>query len=524
MDKELAPDEAGSPGHAERFFVNVVWTWLAVGASFFSGFFLSRYVIKGLGEARYGIWALTFSLVESFALFDLGFRSAVVNFTSRLRARGETHKINEVINTSLAYFLGIATLIGLVTVVFGGQAYRLFKIQPEYRGQFSVLIRLIGVTWSVGMVFSVFQAGLEAFQKFKLYYRISVSTLLIRAVSCVLLVRAGHGLVAMGYVALLTYLASYALMLALFFRVFRPLRLSPGLVRFSLWKEMAAYGAHSFLANSSMMILTQGPPLMVGHFLSDAFVGFYTLPSRLFQYAVEMVTRIGFVTAPNTAELFSLGRSEQVIKLGIYLNRYCFALFLPFSLFFLIFGEALIRLWVGDRFAVYAAPLLLPFTLSTSFAVAGQFNSSSILFGMAKHNNYARSLLAECALLLFGLSMVTPRYGIRGTAWIAAVLMLLNRGILTAYMLCRNLNYPFLRYMKGIYLRALLCAIPVAGIALWIKQVWISGRTWTELAVLMGMICCLFYGAAAVLCLEPGHLLLMRGWVASRLRLRPASV
>jgi O-antigen/teichoic acid export membrane protein len=523
MDTELLPDQAGSEGHAERFFVNVIWTWLAVGASFFSGFFLSRYVIRGLGEARYGIWALTFSLVESFSLFDLGFRTAVVNFTSRLRARGEPEAINQVINTSLAYFLAIATVIAVLTVALGGQAHRLFKIQEAYRADFSILIRIVGISWSAGMVFSVFQAGLEAFQRFKLFYRISVSMLLIRAVGCVLLVRSGYGLVAMGYVVLVTYLTGYVLTLLLFFRVFRPLRLSPSLFRYSLWKEMAGYGAHSFLANSASMLLLQGPPLMVGHFLSDAFVGFYTLPSRLFQYAVEMVTRIGFVTAPNTAELLALGRSEQVIKLGMYLNRYCFALFLPFSVFLMTFGRELIHLWVGDRFAVYAAPLLLPFTLSTSFAVAGQFNSSSILFGMAKHNNYARSLVLECALLMLGLAMVIPRYGIEGAAWLTAVLMLLNRGVLTAYMLCRNLNYSFLRYMQGIYFRFLLGAVPVIGAAFCIKHHWISGRTWTELFLMLGLICCLFYGAAAVLCIEPDHYLLVRGWILRRIRVRPAS-
>ena len=129
MDTELLPDQAGSESHAESFFVNIIWTWLAVGASFLSGFFLSRYVIHGLGEARYGIWALTFSLVESFALLDLGFRTAVVNFTSRLRAHGEDDRINEVINTSLVYFLSIAAVIAFLTVVFGGQVHRLFKIQ-----------------------------------------------------------------------------------------------------------------------------------------------------------------------------------------------------------------------------------------------------------------------------------------------------------------------------------------------------------------------------------------------------------
>src|SRR5580658_3887190 len=157
---ELEPNQT-DPGdqHAERFLANVIWTWLAVGVSFFTGFFLSRYIIRTLGEARYGIWSLTFAFVESFALFDLGFRTAVVNFTSRLRAHGEADGINRVINTSLVYFVAIGGSIALLTILLGGRVHRFFNISEIYRADFSLLVRLVGISWAVGMVFGVFQAG-----------------------------------------------------------------------------------------------------------------------------------------------------------------------------------------------------------------------------------------------------------------------------------------------------------------------------------------------------------------------------
>lgn len=509
-----------SAAHAERFFVNVVWMWLAVAASFFTGFFLSRYMVKTLGESRYGIWALTFAFVESFGLLDFGFRTAVVNFASRLRAREDWDGINEVVNTSLAYFLVVGSAFGIITILLGGQAYRFFKINPLYQHDFSILVRLIGINWALGMVCSVFQAGLEAFHQFKAFSRISVSTLVLRSVTCVLVLYWGNGLVSMGVVVLTTYIFLHVLTLITFARVFHQLRFSTALISFARWKEMLHFGVHSFLATFSLMWLAQAPALLVGHFLSDALVGFYTVPSRLFQYGVEMVTKIGYVTTPNTAELVSHRRSAEIVNLGMYLNRYCFALFLPFSIFLGIFGKELIRAWIGERFAVYAGPLLLPFMLSTSFALAGQFNSSSILFGIAKHGPYARSLMTEAVLLVTSLWFVVPKYGITGAAWVTASLMILNRGILTPYMLCRNLNFPFLRYMRQIYWRALLSAIPCVGAGFWIKRYWISGRNWTELILGLTVICALYYAVALLICVEPDHRLLVRGWIVRRLRLR----
>jgi O-antigen/teichoic acid export membrane protein len=515
----LEPGQTDSGNQqAERFVTNVIWTLLAVGTSFFTGFFLSRYIIRTLGEARYGIWSLTFAFVESFGLFDLGFRTAVVNFTSRLRARGETDGINQVINTSLVYFLAIGGFIALLTILLGGRVHRFFNISELYRADFSVLVRLIGISWALGMIFGVFQAGLEAFQHFKLYYRIAVSMLLIRSIGCALAVLSGHSLVAMGVIVLVTQCTLYLLTMLLFARVFPSLRFSPALFSYPLWKDMARYGARSFVANSSLMMLMQGPPLLVGHFLSDVFVGFYTLPARLFQYAVEMVTRIGFITAPNTAELIALGRTDQVIKLGMYLNRYCFALFLPLSVFLGIFGRDLIRAWVGERFALNTAPLLLPFMLSTSFALAGQFNSSSILFGMAKHGAFAKGLFIECVLLLSGLWFVIPRFGIVGAAWLAASLMIADRGIFTPYILCRHLDFSFIAYMHAIYSRALICAIPATAAALAMKRFLIPATNWAQLFLALGVVTSLYYVVAIWFCVEPDHRALARDLVLRRLR------
>ena len=42
-------------------------------ASFFTGFFLSPYIIRRLGDQRYGIWALAFAFIDYYTLFDFGF-------------------------------------------------------------------------------------------------------------------------------------------------------------------------------------------------------------------------------------------------------------------------------------------------------------------------------------------------------------------------------------------------------------------------------------------------------------------
>jgi O-antigen/teichoic acid export membrane protein len=234
---------------------------------------------------------------------------------------------------------------------------------------------------------------------------------------------------------------------------------------------------------------------------------------------VEMISRIGFVTVPKTAELYALGRTDQIVRLGTYINRYCLSLFMPVSIFMGIFGTELIDRWLGPVFSRHSGPLLPIFAISVSLAIAGQFNSCQILFGIAKHGPYALSIVVESLIALAGMAIVLPKYGLFGAACVAAALTILNRGLITPWLVCRQLGYSYLRYMAGIYVRPLLAAIPVFALALWMKSFWLSGRTWMDLITaaailgIAGLPLCLF------LCVEPEHRTMLRSTLLRKLRL-----
>ncbi len=49
------------------------------------------------------------------------------------------------------------------------------------------------------------------------------------------------------------------------------MRLSPSLARVVMWKRIAGYGIHAFVAYLGNTLLTQGPPILVGHYQPVAF-------------------------------------------------------------------------------------------------------------------------------------------------------------------------------------------------------------------------------------------------------------
>ena len=517
------PQQASEPKHAERFFINVLWNWFAVGVSLLIGFYLTRYLIRKLTDEQYGVWVLAFSLIEYVSLFDLGFRSAIVNFLSHLRVQKDSRGMNEVVSTALAYFLGIAAVAILLSLTVAGQGYRAFTISPANRDNFSFLLMLVGFIWAGSIVSGIFQASLEAFQAFGICNKILVGTVLVRSASCLIVLSLGYGLRWLGICTVVAQCSGWVMFYLASRRIIPELRIGRAYVRAARWKEMARYGLGSVFSNIGTLFLTNGPPLVVAHYLSATFAGYYRLPFTLLNYMVDVIARIGFVTAPKTAELWAQGKREQIGRLGTRLNRYCFALFLPPSIFLFIYGHAVLTKWLGKpEFVSQCAPLLPVFTIAVSLAISAQFNSYSMLFGMAKQGPFAVSVIVESIFALVGMAFVLPHYGIFGGACVSASLMIVNRGLITPFIVCRQLPYNYFHYMISIYVRPLLCGIPVMGLALWLRSSWLPGQTVVQLVLAAILIISVGLLLGLVFSVEPEHRLILRDTLLKKLGKSPA--
>jgi O-antigen/teichoic acid export membrane protein len=516
---ELANPSIPEVPRARRFFHGVLWNWVGVALNIAIGLLISPYIARKLGSERYGIWALVFSLVEYLWFFDLGFNTSVTQFVAKYRARNEPEQINRVINTGLVYFCVVAVVFALAALLVAWRGVALFQIgDPVNRADFRAMILIVGLGWAVNFPLHFFSSCLDAFQRYDHLTRTWVAQLLIRSVGCSLLLYFGFGLKELGAVVVLGQLVGNTLAMLAFRSVFPAMRLSALYVKFDLVKEMWSYGVHSFVANISNLLLSQGAPVMIGHFRMASFVGYYTFPSRLLGYSVEAVTRVGFVTRSNVVEMQAKGDEKAVYSLGIYLNRYCVTLFLPLVVYLLVYGTELLRRWVNLEFANACGPLLPVISLTTMFAVAGQFNSTSMLYGLSRHDRMARGLLVEAVLGIIGIWLVLPHYGILGVAWVVGILSVVNRGLYVPWLVCRALDSSFLGYMWGIYARPVLTAVPVLLVAQALKSAGVSGQSWRQLILMGAFACAAFYLPAFFTCVTREHRKLMLHSVAGMLR------
>ena len=312
-----APVDLIPQGRSERFVQSVVWNWAGVSISLITGFLLSPYLFRKLGPEGYGIWALSFSLIEYYWLLDLGVRSATAKFVAHYWTTGEPDQVSEIMSTAVSYSCLIAAfMLGLVALA-----------APRIEGFFHIsnfvsriLPGLVDVddrelVPGVGLQSLLGGAGggatIRCHQSDRHHHHRFPRGRLVRAY-CI----PGYGIVALGVATLLNQCLMYALNYYYFRKVLPDCRVSFRHAGFGTLKKMWSYGIHTFLQTVSMMGLNQGPPILIGHFLPTEFVGFFNLPMRLLQYAVEFIGRIGVVTNVNAAALAAREESQPLAKLG----------------------------------------------------------------------------------------------------------------------------------------------------------------------------------------------------------------
>jgi O-antigen/teichoic acid export membrane protein len=501
MDSSDAAEPSPEP-RSSGYVKNVLWTWTGVVLNLFSGFILSPYVIHKLGPDGYGIWVLLFSVLGYYGLIDLGLRSAIVRFCADFYARNEFGKVNELINSALAYYTASAAVLLLIATFLSGHT-GLFHVPPAFAKDFSSLLIVIGISFLFGM--NVFSACLEGLQCFKLGIKVYILFISWRSIGTFILLYLGHGLIELmlNFITaqLLTNLLGYVFLR----RVFPELQLSISFAKLSMLRHVASYALHTFVATIATQVLTQTPALILGFFRPTADIGYYVFPVRTLQYVLDFVMRVGMVSASRAAELGAKGRFGEVFSLAIYSNRYCLVIFMPFMLFILVYGHSLIAVWIGEEFARNSSMIFPVVALGSTLGFVAQFNSSSILFGLGKHERYAHGLLVEALVNVGLMFLLIPRFGIMGAAWAAAIPMIAVRGIYTPWLVCRVLGGSFAGYMWSVLSRPALTAVPVL-LACYIGRLrLLPGNRWSELVIAGLLTTACYYTLALFTSVEVEH-------------------
>jgi O-antigen/teichoic acid export membrane protein len=330
-------------------------------------------------------------------------------------------------------------------------------------------------------------------------------TSLTRSVAIVIVLKLGYGVMAMGWCLFGSQMALYLITWLMFRRVVKGTRVSVFAASSKMLRYLARYGLNMLTGQVALRLLSQSVLLIIGAMLPLEFVAYWSLPVRMMDYAFDAIGRIGMVTTPASAEFAARGERERLHELGVYSNRYCLALFAPYTAFLLVYGQQVYLLWSHNPGVVANGGFLIPILVIGYTVVAGQFNSASILFGLGKHQIYVRCLMAEALLAIAGLVFALPRYGLAGAGVVIATLMALDRGVVVAALFSRELKINPFGYVADIYARPLGLGALMALLLWGLRTSWFPGDSWLHVGAALAIAGSLYVALAAAVILTPQH-------------------
>lgn len=453
---------------------NVGSSWFALGVNVLVGIFLSPYIIHHLGDDAFGLWVIIFSITGYYGLFDLGIRSSIIRYVAKFSATDERDEMNRLINTAMFSYSCIGVVAMAITLLVAHYVYSIRGIEPAFVGTARWLLLMVGTAVSLGFPLGVFGGILEGLQRFYLLNFTSISATLLRALLIVVALQHGRGLLTVALITVALPLLGGLVNAVAAFRLLR-LRLGPQYVSMASLRKIASYSGTTFIIIVATRLRFKTDALVIGTLVSTAAVTYFTIGSRLVDYASDLVSSLAQIFVPMSSQSDAKGDLDGLRKILIVGNRACAFIIFPITAIFTVLGKSVIEAWVGPKYVASSYPVMLVLLFPTTLMLA-QSASGRTLWGMAKHRTWAWVVLAEgAANLILSVILVRP-YGILGDAIGTAIPLTCSMVFFLPPHLCRLLGIKLRTYLYNAFAFPLVMCVPLVASLLLMRRWFIPHR------------------------------------------------
>jgi O-antigen/teichoic acid export membrane protein len=456
---------------ARRIAQNILSNWFALVVTTVVGFFLSPYVVHHLGSVVYGVWVIVSSLVAYMNLLDLGLQSAVVRFVSKGIAQENHDESNRTVSGALWIRLWISLAIMAAGLVVSLQFHRLFVIPDALQRAASVAVVVSAVTVAMNLWCGVFRGVLVALQRYDLTSRVSILQTCVRAFGFILLLRSGHGILALALWELGTSVAANLATIVFCFRIYPRLTVVFSRPDRDTLQKLWSYSSYVFLINLGVQVAYYTDNLVVGAFLSPAAVTLYAIGGVTIGYARQIVASMTTTFAPLASTFEAEGKYDNLQRLLIHGTRAALVVSLPIEVALFFRGETFIRLWMGPQYAHPAAVVMKILLLSVVFSSANS-TSGGVAYGMEKLKRVTLWAIVEATANLALSVILVRRIGIYGVAWGTAIPSVIIEVLMWPRYVCGLVAMPVRTYLWQTWFRTALGVVPFAVACALVERFW----------------------------------------------------
>ncbi|EPE63586.1 polysaccharide biosynthesis family protein [Exiguobacterium sp. S17] len=486
MSTRVEPDEAAS---TRKIKYGAAMSYTQIFFGILSGLIYTPWMIQEIGQANYGLYMLTISLISMFAM-DFGLDAAVSRFMSKYMAEGDEDKA--------ARFLGVAyklfTVIGFVLFIILAVVY--FFLDSVYAGLTAAELDKLKVLYVVAGLFIVMSFPAKPFTGILVsheYFLFSSALQLTEKVATVaLMVTAlllGYGLYALvlvtAFVGTLVLVIEYIFIhrkttVRANFRE-RDKGIYTDIFGFMTWSTVTLV-AQRFILNIT--------PSLLGMLAGSASIALFSVGMVIEGYVWTIASALGFLFLPKVSRMLSRDDRGGIAVLFVRIGRIQLYIVGLIVLSFFVLGQEFMRLWVGEAFhdSYYVALLLITPSLITLTQDIG--NTTLIAENKVKYRAYGALIVACISITLSPL--LIPIYGPIGAAVAICIGNVVGLVVYMNFVYSRVLKLDIVLFFRSCHVKILPALALYTVIGWGVQQLFPASNLFTF--ALKGVVLVALYG------------------------------
>ncbi|WP_341780015.1 lipopolysaccharide biosynthesis protein [Levilactobacillus sp. HBUAS70063] len=380
-------------------------------------FMYTPFLLRFVGQANYGLFQMTNSVMVSLSLLSMGFSSAYVRFYIAYKVKKDKRKIEKLNGMYLLIFLGISLLSLLIGIALVANVNHLFNksLTPHQLLLTRYLMSVMVIDVAVTFISSVFDSNITVNQRFTFQQGRQLMQTFLVPLICVPLVLVGVGVLSI----VITQLLVTTLFMFLNVRyclVHLNMKFSFSNLPFGLLKELGAFSFFIFLNQIVDLVNNNVPNFILGMFRGARMVATFAIAVQVKNMFFMLSTSLSNVFVPRVNELVSSHESNDVLtELMVKIGRIQMSvLFFVFG-GFVVVGKYFVDLWAGSENSeayilviIMVLPSIIPLSQNIGIEIQRAMNKHmfrSIVYIIFAMVNIVITILGSIYFGLIGASL-----------------------------------------------------------------------------------------------------------------------
>lgn len=397
-----------------RLAKNAIANLTRGGAAGVAAVFLPAVLVRHMSQIDYSVWVLVLQVAAYGSYFEFGLQTAVGRYIAIANEKHDADQRDSIFSTAFAG-LSIAAIvcIGLFIGVACASGWLFPSVPAALLPQMRWALLIVGSSIALGLPTAAWTGVFVGLQRNEFIAIVTGCSKLASAVGLVIAAIHSSSLVLMAVVVGTVNLASYFL-LYIFVRKFSQVEFHRHFVRQSTARELLRYCSGLMVWSFSTILVTGLDLILVGRFELTALAP-YAIAATLVNFIAGIQNAVFSATMPHAAVLHARNDSVALGNMVVSFTRLGMLLLILTGMPLMIYADPLLRIWVGQSYAIQGHLLLTILLIANIVRLSGA-PYAIVLVATAQQKLVIISPLMEGTTNLVASILLGAKFGAAGVA------------------------------------------------------------------------------------------------------------